>query len=112
MGAKTKRRMAAGFVCLCLIFTGIFVGIQEGRVSGDSRTNRCYALTAQVIAVDRPNDLVYAEDFNGMIWSFYGCEDWLAGDCCSLLMDSMGTAIIYDDQIINARYGAWDLKRW
>lgn len=95
---------------LLLIPVLLLAGFLIGQASGSSRTKRCYALTTQVIAVDRPSDLVYAQDFNGMIWSFYGTEDWEIGDCCSLLMDGMDTALIYDDQILNARYSAWEFE--
>lgn len=102
------KKLIAGILILASV---CIAGFLIGQVSGSSRTKRCYALTTQVIVVDRTGDLVYAQDFNGMVWSFYGTEDWEIGDCCSLLMDSMDTAIIYDDQIINARYSAWEFER-
>jgi len=70
-----------------------------------------YALTACVVEVDRDNDTVLCEDSTGNLWEFYGAEDWQESDCASLLMNSKGTATIYDDEIENARYSAWTLTR-
>ena len=63
-----------------------------------------YALTTKVVKLDRENDVVVCEDFNGNLWEFYGCEDWQIDDIASLLMDDNGTSTIYDDEIVNARY--------
>ena len=68
-----------------------------------------YALTTVVIEVDRDNDTVTCEDYNGNLWEFYGAEDWVEGDCASLLMNSQGTQKIYDDTIEGAKYSAWTL---
>ena len=63
-----------------------------------------YALTTKVVELDRENDIVVCEDFNGNLWEFYGCEDWQIDDVASLLMDDNGTSTIYDDEIVSARY--------
>ena len=63
-----------------------------------------YPLTTKVVMVDYPTDVVWCKDFNGNIWEFYGCEDWAIGDIASLLMNDNGTEIIYDDEIMSARY--------
>lgn len=75
-------------------------------------THELYALTTVVVNVDYDNDIVTVEDFNGFLWEFYGCEDWYEGDCCSMVMDNMGTDLIFDDEILSARYNAWNLERW
>lgn len=74
-------------------------------------SNSYYALTAQVVEVDRDNDIVTCEDSNSNLWEFYGCEDWQEGDCASLLMDTCGTENIYDDEICGTTYGTWDLSK-
>lgn len=74
--------------------------------------NSFYALTVKVIDVDYENDVVTCEDFNGNLWSFYGCEDWAEDDCASLLMNDCGTPIIYDDEIVSAKYCGWILVHW
>lgn len=63
-----------------------------------------YALTTKVVELNRENDVVVCENFNGNLWEFYGCEDWQLGDIASLLMDDNGTSTIYDDEIVSARY--------
>lgn len=63
-----------------------------------------YAMTCEVVELDRENDLVVCEDFNGNLWEFYGCEDWQIDDIASLLMDDNGTPTIYDDEIVSAQY--------
>lgn len=65
-----------------------------------------YALTTKVIKLDYEQDVIYCEDGNGNVWSFYGTEDWDIGDTTSLCMNDMGTEQIYDDEIISARYSA------
>lgn len=73
--------------------------------------NHNYALTAIVIDVDRNADTVTVEDFNGNAWTFYGAEDWMAGDCASLVMNDNSTEKIMDDTIESARYSGWTLNR-
>ena len=70
-----------------------------------------YALTTKVIEINREKDEVVCEDYNGNLWVFTGCEDWMKNDTASLLMCDNGTDIIYDDSIINMRYSAWDLSK-
>ena len=75
-------------------------------------THQLYALTTVVVNVDYNNDVVTVEDFNGFLWEFEGCEDWYEGDCCAMVMDDMGTDLIFDDEILSTRYNAWILERW
>ncbi len=70
-----------------------------------------YALATTVNAIDRDTDVVTCEDYNGNLWEFYGVEDWQVGDNANLLMDTMGTERIYDDEICGATYGAWTLTK-
>ena len=71
-----------------------------------------YSLVTKITRVNYNDNIVECEDFNGNIWSFYDCEDWEVGDCAGLLMDSKGTDLIYDDEIISANYCGWNLLRW
>ena len=66
-----------------------------------------YALTTQVVQVDYENDVVVCQDFNGDLWEFEGCEDWLYGDIASMVMNDKGTPEKYDDEIVSVRYGGW-----
>ena len=69
-------------------------------------SNNYYALSTTVTDVDYESDTVTVTDHNGNEWQFSGCEDWMIGDGCALVMDDMGTEIIYDDEIVNTRYFA------
>ena len=64
-----------------------------------------YPTTGIVIEVNYDTDTVTVEDFNGHLWSFYGCEDWMIDDICAMLMNNCGTPeTILDDTIITVRY--------
>ena len=77
----------------------------------EPRQQDLYPRTAVVVEIDRPNDTVICEDSVGMLWAFYGCDDWEVDDCVSLIMDSRGTENIKDDAIVSTRYSAWVLGR-
>lgn len=70
-----------------------------------------YALATTVCAINRDTDVVTCEDYNGNLWEFYGVGDWQVGDNANLLMDTMDTELIYDDEICGATYGAWILTK-
>lgn len=63
-----------------------------------------YPTCATVVELDRENDEVVVEDFNGNLWAFEGCEDWAEGDICAMIMNDEGTSEIYDDTIVQVRY--------
>ena len=71
-----------------------------------------YPMTAKVITVDYITDVVTVENFTGFTFTFSGCEDWQVGDCCSLIMGDNDTELIYDDYIVQSRYGGWELINW
>lgn len=75
----------------------IFVNVQDN----------VYPETAIIAEVNRSEDKVTAEDFNGNQWEFYGAEDWMVGDICSMIMDGKGTDSIYDDEIIAVKYSGY-----
>lgn len=75
------------------------------------QVNNYYALTAQVVKIDKTQDIVTVEDSVGNLWEFYGVEDWEIGDCASMVMDDMGTDRIYDDEVANVRYATWTLTK-
>ena len=60
-----------------------------------------------VVEVDRERDVVTAQDCVGFLWEFTGCEDWHEGDIAACIMDSMGTELIFDDEIVKVRYCGW-----
>lgn len=59
-----------------------------------------YPLTTIVVELDKANDIVVCEDFNGNLWEFYETDDWFVGDICSIIMNDNGTDDIRDDVII------------
>lgn len=67
-----------------------------------------YAKSTVVVEVNEDDDIVVVEDFNGFLWKFEGCEDWVVGDICAMVMDNNGTPeTIFDDIILNTTYCGW-----
>lgn len=66
-----------------------------------------YPLTTVVYNISEATDTVTVEDYNGNLWQFKGVEDWNLNDICSCLMDSKGTMLIKDDEIVKVRYNGW-----
>lgn len=65
-----------------------------------------YPETGKVVEIC--NDEVVVETYTGNLFAFYGAEDWMIGDCISLIMDGCGTAEVNDDIIIAVKYsGVW-----
>lgn len=97
-----------GFAIACVLFAVIGYGaFAQGQAYVAKNNIGNYALTTQVVAINRSDDIVVVEDGNGNLWQFYGSEDWEVGDCASLIMSDCGTAEIYDDEIISARYSSF-----
>lgn len=63
-----------------------------------------YPETMIVTEIDETQDLVTLECANGNQFQFYGVEDYFEGDLVSLIMYNNGTAEVYDDMILSARY--------
>lgn len=86
-------------VILCT--TAILVGFTTR--PAENEADHLYPNTAIVDRLE-DNDIVVCVDCNENVWTFYGIEDWQEGDIVSLLMDDMGTATIYDDEIVKTYY--------
>ena len=91
--------LLTSLIALLTAIVGLFVP--------DEKEKSTYALTTQVVQVDYENDVVVCQDFNGDLWEFSGCEDWLYGDIASMVMNDKGTPEKYDDEIVSVRYGGW-----
>ena len=63
-----------------------------------------YPACGIVTEVNTKTDEVIIEDFNGNLWAFNGCEDWMKDDICAMIMSDEGTSEIYDDVILQVRY--------
>ena len=71
------------------------------------KSSTLYPETAKVVEIC--NDEVVVETCTGNLFAFYGAEDWMIGDCISLIMDGCGTAEVNDDVIITVKYsGVWE----
>lgn len=66
-----------------------------------------YARVGVVFRMDYTENIVYVVDFFGEEWSFFGCEDWDVGDFVAAVMDTMGTELIYDDEIVSVTYNGY-----
>lgn len=89
-------------IILCAILVTAIFGIAT-----TFKVTDIYPASMIVIEVDYDKDLVTVADFEGRMYSFYGCEDWLVNDICALIMNNNGTKSVYDDIIIEARYCGW-----
>lgn len=100
------KKMISARVILVVIVCGVCIGANanEGR---NFNENHIYSLTTVVEYVDYDHDKVYCKDFNGEVWYFNGCEDWIEGDIASMVMFDNGSKIIYDDEIISIKYCGW-----
>lgn len=88
-------------VLVCVL--GLLLSLMAAEAQRELPTN-IYPESMIVVEVDRENDVVTAQDFNGFLWEFSGTEDWNPGDICACIMDDMGTPLIFDDAIVSARY--------
>lgn len=70
-----------------------------------------YPETGKVISVS--GDVVTVETCTGNLFEFYGSEDWMIGDCVSMILNSCGTPTVEDDEILKVKYsGAGNFSRF
>ena len=62
-----------------------------------------YPHAAVVFEVDDVGDCVYASDYNGEVWMFYGAEEWMIGDIAAMIIDGRGTPEVAGDKIVSVR---------
>lgn len=75
--------------------------------TGCGKVDTTYPLTTKVVDINYFSDVVTVMDFNGMTWKFTGTDDWMVGDICSMIMDSRGTELVFDDVIIDYKYDGY-----
>lgn len=68
-----------------------------------------YSAVMKVRKIDLDEDTVYVENWAGYVYSFYGVDDWMEGDYCSLIMSNNYTDDILDDKIKSESYERLDL---
>ena len=82
----------------------LVISILVTTVSMNACGAEVYPNCGVVTKLDYQEDIVYFTDCVGIIWGFYGIEDWQLGDVVAVIMDDVDTEIIYDDEIIMAVY--------
>lgn len=96
---------------LVLVFVGIayslcvaWLGARAGKeLSNASQRKELYPSIGRIAGINRTTDIVTVQ-VGSYLYEFSGCEDWDIGDFCSLIMNSNGTKIIYDDEIVRVYY--------
>lgn len=102
------KKMISVLVILAAMVCGMCIGSSANASEGRNfNENHIYSLTTVVECVDYDHNRVYCKDFNGEVWCFNGCEDWIEGDIASMVMFDNGSKIIYDDEIISVKYCGW-----
>lgn len=66
------------------------------------KTSTLYSNYAEIIDIE--NDVVTVKDTNGNLWAFNGADGRAAGDKVVCIMNTMKTASIYDDEIVNVTF--------
>lgn len=67
-----------------------------------------YPRAMQITEFERETDTVVCEDATGLIWAFYGIEDWEIGDLVIATLDDNGTPNrMGDDIIVDVRYSGY-----
>ena len=65
-------------------------------------------LTARVTDLDRTTDTVTIETATGLLFQFYGCEDYEVGDYVSAILYDNGTkGNVTDDIIVSVHYSGY-----
>ena len=98
---------AACGIATIMIVVGFVMVLCGGFIMEKESEPQLYPLTTKVVELDRENDIVICEDFNGFRWQFEGCEDWQEGDICSMIMNDNGTPKIFDDEIVSVKYDGY-----
>ena len=98
------------FFLIVIVAVIALTAIACGKV--ETKTNTLYPKTGAVTSIWKDDDMVTVMDCNGYLWDFYGIEDWQVGDTCSMIMDSNGTANIYDDTIVMVHYSSFTIKEF
>lgn len=66
-----------------------------------------YAQTGIITEINRYSDFVTVTVANGNQFGFYGSIDYEEGDFCSMVMDTCGTEIVFDDVVVDTKYDGY-----
>lgn len=84
----------------------VLVAIVAPFVYHEKEMKNLYPATMEVVSIE--NDLVTVQTSTGIAFQFEGAQDLVEGDLASIIMDSKGTDIVYDDGIVKVQYaGYW-----
>lgn len=93
----------AGFAFIVL---GIIIGTS---IQKSSMENWLYPNVACVVEIDYAIDTLTVKDLIGHLWVVKSAEDYMEGDFVSMIMNSNGTDLIYDDEVVKMHYcGRWE----
>jgi len=84
---------------LCIILAGALIFSAASAFALE-----LYALAGRIVGFDYASDEVFFVDGAGLVWSFYGIEDWSIGDIVACVMSDNNTEEIDDDIILSVRY--------
>lgn len=96
---EVKKKIVTLTIGLGMLFCAAIPTLSHAR-----EINSYYPMTALVTEVNGTSDLVTVTNANGLQYQFYGVDDWIEGDVASLIMNDKGTELVYDDEIVSARY--------
>ena len=63
-----------------------------------------YPLAGRVVEIDNLDDTVTFEDGSGLLWTFYGVEDYAIGDIVACIIWHAGSQKLYDHEIVDVVY--------
>lgn len=95
-----KKLFLIGLLAAGTILGSSFIG-QEKEVNVE------YPETFIVYEANAEENYIILRDFNGHLFRWNNCEDWLEGDIASAVMDSNGTEGITDDRIVMLKYSGY-----
>lgn len=101
---KSKTAIIATIICLLIVatITVVTATAEQNETKGNE-----YPDTARIIVINYETDEVLVENSIGYHYTFKGVEDYEVGYVLSLIMNDNGTALIYDDTIVRAKYSGY-----
>lgn len=104
--SKTRKQVAKGILAFLGIVLAISMVISTSTFARETTT---YPETGIITAIDFADDysgcLLEIIVANGNIFEYYSEDcDWWYNDLVSMIMDDMGTELVYDDEIIMIQY--------
>lgn len=92
-------------IVVLLGFTLVTLGAVIGSlIQKTCMENWLYPNIAYVVEIDYATDTLTVEDLVGHLWIVEGAEDYMKGDLVSMIMDSKGTDLVYDDEVVKMHY--------